>query len=437
MADADAVAIWMGRILLALGVTAVWLWVLRRLGSVLRGVARRADGWLQGRGRGIAFRSVELLSVDSIARFERSLLGTTRVIAWVAVTYAWLLAVAGALDASHRVFPVVVRPLIDAVTSAGSALLAFVPNLMMLALIFVAARVVVRAAALITDAVGSGRLELAWLEPELALPTRRIVTMFVWAVALVMAAPYLPGSDSKAFLGVAIMIGILVSLGATSVTSNLLAGLVLTYSRAYRVGDWVTIGDVSGEVVALGALSTRLRMHGGEEAIIPNAVVQSGKVIHRGRTRDLAAHPDAFAATSPPPPLAPSTPPAEPGAVAVPVAVAAPALVRSPAAVHAAATVVVPPAPAVPRIAAPPPAPPLPVASAPARSHPPSSSKLDVPRPTMGSAPEIVPAERKAPVVRPPSTPPASPSPSSATPAPPTRPSKSAPKPGGATGDPT
>ena len=164
----------------------------------------------------------------------------------------------------------------------------------MLVVIFVSARFSVRAVRILTEAVASGKLTLGWLEPDLAVPTRRILTIAIWALSLVMAAPHLPGSDSKAFLGVAIMLGILLSLGASSVTSNLLAGLMITYSRAYRVGDRVQIGEHAGKVMSVGVLTTRLRSEEGREIVIPNAVVQGATITHlEPRARDMSTL-DAF-----------------------------------------------------------------------------------------------------------------------------------------------
>ncbi|WP_394848543.1 mechanosensitive ion channel family protein [Pendulispora brunnea] len=285
----DYVAIWIGRILLALVVSAFWIWILRSLGRMLRGLVEFIDRRLRRRGKGFHFRSVEVLGVDTIIAFFKSLIGMTRALLSLTATYLWLLIVAWALDPNHRVFGVVVQPLVTVLTNAFEAALAFIPNLVMLLIIFTLARFSTRSLAVVTDAVRLRKLELEWLEPELAVPTRRIVTILIWMCALVMGAPYLPGSESKAFLGVAVMVGLLLALGARSVTSNLLAGLVLTYSRAYRAGDRVRIGETQGEVLTLGALTTRIRTEDNREVVIPNAVAQSGLITHMvSRPRSLS-----------------------------------------------------------------------------------------------------------------------------------------------------
>lgn len=317
--SADTVAKWLGLIFAATAATFFLVWFLRSLGLLLHGVVARLEERLHRRGRGVSVRSVEVLGVDTIIGFFRSVVGWARVVLSLLATYLWLLLVAWLLGSNTRVFDVVVRPLITAFDTAATAVLEFIPHLAMLVVIFVSARFSVRAVRILTEAVANQKLVLGWLEPDLAVPTGRILTIAIWATSLVMAAPHLPGSDSKAFLGVAIMIGILLSLGASSVTANLLAGLMITYSRAFHVGDRVRIGEHTGKVMSVGVLTTRLSSEEGREIVIPNALVQRTTVTHlEARARHLSTL-DAFellphrpSSAHPPPPLSKpegSTPP--------------------------------------------------------------------------------------------------------------------------------
>lgn len=274
------VLVWVGRGAGALFATLLLFWLLARVGSLLAAVVGRIASRLEKRGRGLGYRSVEVLSVDAILQLVRSVLGAVRVISSLALVYLWILAVAWALDAGRKVFPLVVSPFLGALGTLGSALVAFIPNLIVLVVILGVARFATRTVGLFADAVAEGRVNLPGLDRDLATPSRRLVNIGIWVLALVMAVPYLPGSDSKAFQGIALFLGVLVSLGSTSVISNLLSGLVLTYSRAYRVGDRVKIGDVVGDVIGLGAFATRIRTTKDEEVVLPNAVVQSGTVVN-------------------------------------------------------------------------------------------------------------------------------------------------------------
>ena len=57
-----------------------------------------------------------------------------------------------------------------------------------------------------------------------------------------VAYPYIPGSGSEAFKGISLFLGVVFSLGSSSVIANVIAGYALTYRRAFRVGDRIKIG---------------------------------------------------------------------------------------------------------------------------------------------------------------------------------------------------
>ena len=155
----------------------------------------------------------------------------------------------------------------------GQGILAELPNLAMLVAIFLVTRFLVRLVGLAFDAAEQGRLTLPWVYPETALPTRRIAAAILWGFALVMSYEYLPGAESDAFKGISVFAGLIISLGSTGVMNQAMSGLMLMYSRALRVGDFVKIGEVEGTVTHLGSLSTKVRTPRNEEITIPNAIV--------------------------------------------------------------------------------------------------------------------------------------------------------------------
>ena len=109
-------------------------------------------------------------------------------------------------------------------------------------------------------------------------PTYRLVRVLVLAFALILAYPYIPGSDSDAFKGVTIFLGILVSIGSSSIISNIVAGYTKTYRRAFKVGDRVRIGEAIGDVTQSRLLVTHLRTVKNEEVVIPNSVILNSAV---------------------------------------------------------------------------------------------------------------------------------------------------------------
>ena len=114
--------------------------------------------------------------------------------------------------------------------------------------------------------------------PADALPTYKIVRFALVAFGIVVAYPYLPGSQSDAFKGVSLFVGVLFSLGSTSAISNLIAGYVLIYRRVFKVGDMVKIADVIGEVTEFRIQVTRLRSFKNEEVVFPNSQILGAQI---------------------------------------------------------------------------------------------------------------------------------------------------------------
>nr|WP_294975769.1 mechanosensitive ion channel family protein [uncultured Pseudomonas sp.] len=114
---------------------------------------------------------------------------------------------------------------------------------------------------------------LGWLTGETLQPTTRLTSLAIWLFALVMAYPYLPGSGTEAFKGVSVLIGLMISLGASSVIGQAAAGLILTYSRTLRAGEFVRIGEHEGTVTEVGMFNTTIRTGLGEVLTLPNSMI--------------------------------------------------------------------------------------------------------------------------------------------------------------------
>jgi len=122
-------------------------------------------------------------------------------------------------------------------------ILAALPGLVTVAVIVVVTRAIARMAALLFDAIESGRITIPGIYPETAQPTRHLVSVGLWLFALAIAYPYLPGSGSDAFKGVSVFAGLMISLGSSGLVNQAMSGLTVRYSRALRLGDFVRIGD--------------------------------------------------------------------------------------------------------------------------------------------------------------------------------------------------
>lgn len=257
---------------------AVFAWMVMRAGVALR-------AWLATRLARLRPGAAALLNPQALERWLVRAIAIAKVVLLLAGAYVALVLILLATGASRTVFDLVTRPLITMGGAALESVIAFIPSALMLVIVVVVTRLVVGIIRQFFS--GPHRVFLPTLEPSLVLPTKRLVVIAVWILGAVMAAPYLPGSGSRAFQGVTIFIGLIVSLGSSNLVGNLLAGLQLTYSRSYNEGDRVRLGDVYGDVLELGVFATKLRTIQKEEVTIPNALVQSWPVTNYSRGRDL------------------------------------------------------------------------------------------------------------------------------------------------------
>jgi small-conductance mechanosensitive channel len=152
----------------------------------------------------------------------------------------------------------------------------FLPDLFFIVIIIVIARYIVRVLSYMSAEVEDEHLKIKGFHRDWAKPTLNIAKVIVYAFAIVFMFPYLPGSDSEAFKGVSIFLGILFSLGSTSAIANIVAGIVITYMRPFMIGDRVRIGETVGDVVEKTMLVTRIRTLKNEDVTIPNATIISG-----------------------------------------------------------------------------------------------------------------------------------------------------------------
>lgn len=152
-----------------------------------------------------------------------------------------------------------------------TAALGAVPELLTALLIFYLAYLVTKALERFLSNVQNGEMQLHWLDADVVAPTERIAKVVVWLFALAMAYPYLPGSDTEAFKGLSVLVGLMLSMGASNLVGQAASGLILTYGRVFRKGEFVRIADQEGTVTEMGIFTTRIRTGLGEELTISNA----------------------------------------------------------------------------------------------------------------------------------------------------------------------
>jgi small-conductance mechanosensitive channel len=163
--------------------------------------------------------------------------------------------------------------ILELATPVFTSAMGAVPELVTAALIFYICYLLTQALDRFFANVQSGQFHLHWLDADIAVPTQRITKVVLWLFALAMAYPYLPGSDTEAFKGLSVLAGLMLSMGASSLVGQAASGLILTYGRAFRRGEYVRIAEHEGTVMEMGMFTTRLRTGLGEELTISNASI--------------------------------------------------------------------------------------------------------------------------------------------------------------------
>ena len=156
----------------------------------------------------------------------------------------------------------------------------FIPSLFFIVFISILARYIVRVGNEISDDIENGVYKINNFHKDWAKPTSNIFSILIYALSLIFIFPYLPGSGSSAFQGISIFIGAIISFGSTSAIANIIAGIVITYMRSFKIGDRVKIDDIVGDVIEKSILITRLRTLKNEDVTIPNANILIGNIVN-------------------------------------------------------------------------------------------------------------------------------------------------------------
>lgn len=253
--------------------TALWLaglWLLLRL---MRAIARRVYRYAERKGALLRAKNAEIVQRESVLEVIRIGL---RFLYWaiaLLVTYEWLGYVLSLFPYTRPWGEGFADFLVDTFVGMLAAIAGSVPGLLVAIVIFVLAHLASRVLRNFFDGVQAGRLRLAWIDADSARPTRRLVSIAVWLFAIAMAYPYIPGADTDAFKGLSVLLGLMVSVGASGIVGQAASGLILMFTRTYRPGEYVRIADQEGTVVALGMFTTRVRTGMGEELTLPNSMV--------------------------------------------------------------------------------------------------------------------------------------------------------------------
>lgn len=262
-----------GATLLTLALLFLVFWLMKKFNLIL-------ESKLKTKIENLESRSFQLVKSNQLWLSLYGLIKGLKFLAVLIIVFIYLQYVLGLYPWTRFVSISLIDFFITPVSAVGTALLNFIPNLAFLIVIFFVAKYILKLVKIFFDGIGKGIITISGFDTDWALPTFKIVRVLLIAFTVIVAYPYIPGSDSDAFKGVSLFIGVLFSLGSTSIVGNLIAGYSMTYRRTFKVGDLVKIDDHLGQVMESKLFATRLRTPKNEEVIVPNSIVLNTHVIN-------------------------------------------------------------------------------------------------------------------------------------------------------------
>jgi small-conductance mechanosensitive channel len=253
--------------------TLVWLGLLWGLARLHRRLVRVVVRLAASKAPSLELGGIVLLDQRHVFPMVRRFVGALRWLLVALFSYEWLSFMLSRFPYTRPWGERLNGYLIGIVIDILQAIVSAIPGLGVAIAIFFLARSLIGLVEGFLERLAAGGEAPRWLDAEAMPTTRRLMAMVIWLFALAMAYPYLPGAETEAFKGLSVLLGLMVSLGASSLVGQAAAGLIVTYTRTIRIGEYVRIGEHEGTVTELGMFTTRIRTGTGQELALPNSLI--------------------------------------------------------------------------------------------------------------------------------------------------------------------
>jgi small-conductance mechanosensitive channel len=264
----------------AIGALALLFLLLIILNRLFRKLSSVLETRYQVRVREIEKQAFKLISAEQFWKTIHALMKTVKIILFIVIIVVFLNYIFSLYPWTNTVTAFVLQIFTKPIISFAQGVVGFLPSLAFLIILFIVTRYLLKLTQLLFRGLEQGGFHIKGFDPEWAMPTFRIVRLILIVFAVVIAYPYIPGSDTNAFKGISVFAGVLLSLGSSSFIGNVIAGYSMTYRRAFRHGDRIKVGEHTGFVEEQKLLVTRLRSFKNEEIVIPNSELLNSSIIN-------------------------------------------------------------------------------------------------------------------------------------------------------------
>lgn len=272
-----SVLIRLAELLLVLFIAFILVWAINRLFDFLKKIALNSEHRFL---TSIRIRNYDFIKKPGIVKALVKLLAILRIVFLLFLLITIIPLIFDIFSSTQYLSKIIVQWISEPIKNVGIAIIGYLPHLFYIVIIAVITHYVLKILRFFALEIERGILKIKGFHPEWAHTTYVLARMMLWVLALVIMFPHLPGSDSDAFKGISIFLGVLISLGSSSAISNAIAGIVISYMRPFQVGDWIKSGEIIGAVIEKNALVTRLKTINNEDITIPNSAILSGATMN-------------------------------------------------------------------------------------------------------------------------------------------------------------
>lgn len=272
-----SVLIRLAELLLVLFIAFILVWAINRLFDFLKKITLNSEHRFL---TSIRIRNYDFIKKPGIVKALVKILAILRIVFLLFLLITIIPLIFDIFSSTQYLSKIIVQWISEPIKNVGIAIIGYLPHLFYIVIIAVITRYVLKILRFFALEIERGILKIKGFHPEWAHTTYVLARMMLWVLALVIMFPHLPGSDSDAFKGISIFLGVLISLGSSSAISNAIAGIVISYMRPFQVGDWIKSGEIIGAVIEKNALVTRLKTINNEDITIPNSAILSGATMN-------------------------------------------------------------------------------------------------------------------------------------------------------------
>ena len=267
--------------LILIGLTGLMFAILWSIvGRMFSYLDRKTDEWCGTRIHGLSIQRQRIMTEEDISNLMHAAIKWVRRALKAILLLAFINVIFVFFEWSRELAVGIIERAALTIENLLISVIAYLPNLMVIIVVVLLARLFLHLLKTVFDGIAARRIRLPGFYPEWSATSYNLLRILIIALTLIIVFPYLPGSSSPAFQGVSIFLGVLLSLGSTSAVANVVAGIVITYTRAFKIGDRVKISNTEGEVMERSTFVTRIRTPKNVDVSIPNASVLSNHIIN-------------------------------------------------------------------------------------------------------------------------------------------------------------